>query len=507
MRKGSVVKNAFGLTIINILISVAGLLRTQTIASVFGLATVTDSYIVASTLPQFFMSFLTIVLSPVFLPLFIEHRSNKEDFFELVNTILWIIIFIGILVTLVIVCFNSQIIQLIVPEFTTQAKQLTAYLSNILVLQSVVISIYSLLYVLLNSYNQYQMPQMAQLIYNAACVLSILFLGKEYGIEGVAWGNLASSLLLIIILVPSIKRLGFKPNLRINLKHDALQKAIILACPLLISGIFSNIYVFMEKHITSGLQTGSITIIDIANKLTQFPISIIGLALATVSFPFFATKVIEQKKEELANIVDYSLKITFIIAVPISVGLVIVARPLVEILFFRGAVNYSNVIGIQKTLTFYSIGIVPQIISMVLAKLYYSVRKIKVIVIIGIVTTLATILFQIILARAFNYGGIALGSSLGAVLNVFMMIIYAYKNIVSFYIKELILVATKCIFASVIMWAGVLSLSRWVDAKILELSLDVVIGIILYIIVMRIFKVKEFERLIEEVMPFVKSTK
>lgn len=398
-----------------------GLIRESTLASAFGANGITDAYKIAFSLPNIFFAVIAGAIGQTFIPVYAEYLKKgdpeKNNRF-LNNLISWLIVCsAGLLVPLYL--FLPAVIRFIAPGFTGETMALAQELAFIMLPAAAFFILSSLASAYLQSHNRFIAPTLVWYPHNLFIIGSIM-LGGMFGIKGVAWGSLFAFSSMLLIQLPSVYRAGFRYQFVLDRHDPGVGEIIRLSGPVLIGVCFTQGYIIIDRILASGLSAGSISALDYANRVNSLTYNIFVLTIATVMYPSLASAYDEPEK--FRQLIGKALRIMGLIALPITMGLIILRKPIIEVLFQRGAFNAGDTLVTTYALAGLSIGIIGIAFREILNRAFYALKDTRTPMINGVIAILFNIAFSVVFIRMWGIGGLALGTSLAAILSGAMLI-------------------------------------------------------------------------------------
>lgn len=403
-----------------------GLIRESTLAGAFGATGVTDAYKIAFSLPNIFFAVIAAAIGQTFIPVYAEYLKKgdpeKNNRF-LNNLVSWLIVCsAGLLVPLYL--FLPAVIRFIAPGFTVGTMALAQELAFIMLPAAAFFILSSLASAYLQSHNRFIAPTLVWYPHNLFIIGSIM-LGGMFGIKGVAWGSLFAFASMLLIQLPSVYRAGFRYRFVLDRHDPGVGQIIRLSGPVLIGVCFTQGYIIIDRILASGLSEGSISALDYANRVNSLTYNIFVLTIATVLYPSLASAYDEPEK--FRRLIGKALRIMGMIALPITMGLIILRQPIIEVLFQRGAFNAGDTLVTTYALAGLSIGIIGIAFREILNRAFYALKDTKTPMINGVIAILFNIAFSVVFIRLWGIGGLALGTSLAAILSG-AMLVYKLKQ-------------------------------------------------------------------------------
>ncbi|WP_092411141.1 MULTISPECIES: murein biosynthesis integral membrane protein MurJ [Candidatus Ichthyocystis] len=401
-----------------------GLIRDTCIAHIFGAGISTDAFVVAFRLPNLLRRiFAEGAFSQAFIPLLshTKNYSSVEETQQLINRVFTILVITTVSVTIFEYFVAKQIVSISAPGFIGKPSfDLCVTLLKITFPYIICISLTTLSAAILNVNDHFALPSVTPAILNiamiAAAILSQLMSGSNKIIY-LAWGVLTGGIVQCLVQIPSLKIRNLLPSWDINFGDKLVKKLIKQIAPAVLGVSVTQISILLNTLFASFLKTGSISWIYYADRLMEFPTGMLGAALVTVLLPEMSTAQAKRNLERYGNIVDWGLKLTFLLAIPASVAIIAIGYDIIVSLFGYGKFGIQAAIETQRALSGYSVGLLPIIAVKVLAPAFYAQQDIKTPAKLAILVLVITQTGNILLVRLYQQMGLTLSISLGAMFN------------------------------------------------------------------------------------------
>ncbi|MGP1924712.1 MAG: murein biosynthesis integral membrane protein MurJ [Arsenophonus sp. NEOnobi-MAG3] len=407
---------------------VLGFIRDAMIACFFGAGLATDAFFVAFRLPNFLRRiFAEGAFCQVFIPILAEYKNQQGDeatrtFIAYVSGLLTLIL--GI-VTLAGILAAPWIIYITAPGFTDTPDKfnLTVRLLRITFPYILLISLVSLAGAILNTWNRFSVPAFSPTLLNITIIISVLLLAPycEPPIIAVAWGVFAGGILQLLYQLPYLQKIGMLILPRISFHNSGVWRVVKLMGPAIIGVSVSQISLIINIIFASFLQSGSISWMYYADRLMEFPSGVLGVALATILLPYLAKSFSTGNDKEYQRLMDWGLRLCFLLAIPCAIALAILAQPLTVSLFQYGNFTAYDAVMTQWALIAYCVGLIGLIVIKVLAPGFYSRQDIKTPVKIAIISLILTQLMNLAFVGSLKHAGLALSIGLAACFNALML--------------------------------------------------------------------------------------
>jgi putative peptidoglycan lipid II flippase len=312
------------------------------------------------------------------------------------------------------------------PGFSADATKfdLTVDLLRVTFPYILFISLVSLAGGVLNTYGNFSTPAFTPVWLNISFIVAMLLVAPYFdnSIRVLAWAVFVGGILQLLFQLPFLSKLGLLPRFDLNLHDEGVWRILKLMGPAIFGVSVTQISILINTIIASFLVSGSVSWLYFADRLMEFPTGLLGVALGTILLPSLSKSVADNNDSEYSHLLDWGLRLTFMLALPAAVALAVLAVPLITSLFMYGVFTAHDVTMTKVPLMAYSFGLLGLILVKVLAPGFYSRQDIKTPVKIAVFTLIMTqlmnVLFVFILDfKEFRHAGLALAIGLGACIN------------------------------------------------------------------------------------------
>jgi putative peptidoglycan lipid II flippase len=276
---------------------------------------------------------------------------------------------------------------------------------------------------ILNTWREFKIPAFTPVLLNVSFIIASLFLAPHLDkpIYAMAIAVVVGGVLQMVIQIPALIKIGMLPRIAANpftsVSDAGVRKILQKMGPAVFAVSAAQISLMINTNIASRLQSGSVSWLSYADRLMEFPTALLGVALGTILLPNLAKANFEGNKEEYSSLLDWGLRLTFLLAMPCAVGLATLSEPLTATLFHYGKFNALSLTMTAHALVAYGVGLIGLIVVKILAPGFYAQQNIKTPVKIAIGVLIATQLMNMIFVPWFAHAGLALSIGLGACLN------------------------------------------------------------------------------------------
>ncbi|ETS30958.1 murein biosynthesis integral membrane protein MurJ [Photorhabdus temperata] len=407
---------------------VLGFIRDAIIARIFGAGATTDAFFVAFKLPNLLRRiFAEGAFSQAFVPILSEYKNQQGDeatrtFIAYVSGMLTLILAV---VTVLGILAAPWVIYITAPGFTDTADKfaLTTNLLRITFPYIFLISLASLAGAILNTWNRFSVPAFAPTLLNISMIVFALFVAPYCNppVMALGWAVVAGGILQLVYQLPHLKKIGMLVLPRISFRDSGVWRVIRQMGPAILGVSVSQISLIINTIFASFLISGSVSWMYYADRLMELPSGVLGVALGTILLPSLAKSFSSGNHEEYTKLMDWGLRLCFLLALPCAIALGILAEPLTVSLFQYGNFTAFDAAMTQKALIAYCFGLMGIIIVKVLAPGFYSRGDIKTPVKIAIATLILTQLMNLAFVGPLKHAGLALSIGLAACFNAGML--------------------------------------------------------------------------------------
>jgi putative peptidoglycan lipid II flippase len=481
---------------------ILGYFRDMMIANFFGAGFFADAFYVAYRVPNLFRRLLGEgALISAFVPIYTDYIAHKteEEQQKFLDSVLTVLSILLILITILGIIFTPFILKMISPGFINQPEKfrLTVLLSRIMFPFFIGIGISAFFMGILFVYQNFLHSALS------SCFLSIADLIAMFFICPFVSTKTAVIVLSVAVVVggawqtyyqciPIIKQ-KMKFSFNFDLKNEGLKKVAILMLPATFSTAVEQVNSFIDVIFASCLQEGSVSALYYANRLMLLPLSLFGIAVSSVSLPSISKSVILKDFDTVKKTLCENINIMFYFIIPSTVGLIILANPIVKLLFERGKFDSLATSMSTSTLQFYCVGLFSYSLVKIVVTVFYALKDTKTPVKIASVCVLANIIGSYLLMKILKVGGLALSTSLSSILNLSLLLYFVRKRIGAIGFRARILKnLIKILISSLFMGIACFFLYKiFKNNKLLAAIFPIFIGGSIYISLTYLFKVQE----------------
>jgi putative peptidoglycan lipid II flippase len=424
----NLLKSLAAVSSITLLSRVLGFVRDTIIARTFGAGMATDAFFIAFKLPNLLRRiFAEGAFSQAFVPILAEYKSQQGEeatrtFVAYVTGLLTLAL---ALITLLGIVFAPWVIWATAPGFadTPEKFELTADLLRVTFPYIFLISLSSLAGAILNTWNRFSVPAFVPTLLNLAMIFFALFLTPYFHppVMALGWAVLAGGLLQLLYQLPHLKKIGMLVLPRLNLRDSGVWRVMKQMLPAILGVSVSQISLIINTIFASFLVAGSVSWMYYADRLMELPSGVLGVALGTILLPILSKTYASKDRHEYSRILDWGLRLCFVLVLPCTLALGLLAEPLTVSLFQYGKFDALDAAMTQRALIAYSVGLLGIIVIKVLAPGFYAQQNIRTPVKIAIFTLIVTQLLNLAFIGPLQHAGLALAISVGACINAVLL--------------------------------------------------------------------------------------
>lgn len=459
-------------SIILIIVSIFGhalsLLKEMFVASFFGIGRQMDAYYAAMTLPNLVTNILISTFIASFIPVFVRYKQEEQETHLrtasiVVNYITLFmagisIVFYAFAPVIIHICFHG-----LAPDTVILASKILRIVSITIVFSSLI----GVLGAVLNTYESFKWPALLQMSVTISTMALLMLFGSKIGVYVLAAGLVAGVIFQLGALLILAYGKGYRYTSSLDSSSPSVREIFSAVAVLFLAVISTQVNMLVDRVMASWLQEGSLAALGYADKLVQVPLIVFSGSIATAAFPYFSRQAAENKFEELSDSIAKSIRMTAFIFIPITVMLSIIAKPLITVLFQRGAftaqaTELTSAIFICYSFQFFFFTVTAIFHRAILALRYNAIF-------------LKVALFSILLNIALNFlfirfmhpavAGIALSTSVVQMVTCVLLSLMLPKMNVRLDWKYIYGGITKILFSSFVAGLTLILAFRWYSCK------------------------------------------
>ena len=415
----------FGMTMIS---RVTGLVRELLVARAFGASIYTDAFFVAFRIPNLLRRlFAEGAFSQAFVPILAEYKNQKGEVAtkQLVDHVATVLAWALVITCLLGIAASPIIVYLMATGLKSHSEAFDAsiIMTRLMFPYIGFMSFVALAGGVLNTWREFKIPAFTPVLLNLSFIAASLFLAPHLGqpVYALAIAVIVGGILQLAAQLPPMKKIGMLPRISWNplgaISDPGVRRVLRQMVPATFAVSVAQISLIINTNIASRLANGSVSWLSYADRLMELPTALLGVALGTILLPSLSKAHADNDSAEYSALLDWGLRLTFLLAMPAAVALATLSEPLTTTLFHYGKFDTQSVTMTSRALIAYGVGLIGLILVKILAPGFYAKQDIRTPVKIAILVLVATQLMNLLFVPWIAHAGLALSIGLGACLN------------------------------------------------------------------------------------------
>jgi putative peptidoglycan lipid II flippase len=407
---------------------VLGLAREQVLAYWFGASDAMDAYLVAFRVPNLVRDlFAEGAMSAALVPTFtrVLTSDGRERAWRLGNTVMNALALVTGLLVVGAIVFAPTLVAWLAADFKAVAGkfELTVTLTRLMAPFLVLVAIAAACMGMLNSLNVFFLPALSPAMFNVASIavgIGLVPVAASVGIAPIlamAAGTLVGGIGQIALQWPALRREGYRYAPRLDLADPGLRQVLALMGPGTVGLAATQLNVFVNTIVATGEGTGAVSWLGYAFRVMYLPIGLFGVSIATATTPALARLAAAGEASTMRSTLASAVSLMLTLNVPATVGLVVLAEPIVRLLFERGSFTAADTAATAAAVQLYAVGLVGYSVVKILSPAFFALGKSRTPAAVGVGAVLLNAVLSVATAPAFGYRGIALSASVAALAN------------------------------------------------------------------------------------------
>jgi len=339
--------------------------------------------------------------------------------------------------------------------FTSEQVALTADLMRLILASTAIFSVSAIVMSTLQAHQHFFLTALAPILYNLGILLGVIALAPSMGVWGAAIGVVLGALLHLLVQVPGLVRRGARWLPYLGLRDPDLRRVLALLAPRV--GTLGTVYLaaILRDSLASQFSPGSVTALNYGWRVMQLPETVIATAVATAIFPTLSELAAAGRRDELRATISSTLRTILALTVPATVGLLILGRPFVQVMFEGGLFGSAATDAVVWALHGYAIGLIGHSLLEVSARAFYAQQDTRTPLFVAVAAMLINVAASLILRESLGVTGLALGNSLGVSVEVLMLLVVARRRLHGVDERRIVAALVRFLAGSLIMAAAV----------------------------------------------------
>lgn len=495
-----------------------GLVRDRLLVANFDTAT-TSIYFGAFKLPDLLFNLLIFgALSVAFIPVFTDflHRRGERQAFAFASNVLNLALLIFGSVAILAAVLTPQINSLLLPGFTGVQKELTDFLTRIILVAQLMLVAGAFFIGVAQSYQRFIVPSLAPLFYNLGIIVGIIFLSGPVGIVGPALGVVVGSLAHVLIQLPLIRSLGFRYQLSLDLFNTGVKEIVKLMSIRNIGLIAEQINDAVGFALATLISLSAPTLLTFSQHLYVVPIGLFAVAISQAALPFLARDWARGEKESFRVTLLTTMHQILFLTLPAAAILIVLRIPVVRLAFGASQFGWEDTVLTGRTVAFMALGLAAQSVVLLLVRGFYALKDARTPVIVSLVTVLVNIILSVTFIQVYHLPvwGLGLAYATATNLGLILLLYFLNQKVGGFNLANLLNPALKmglaAAVAAVALYIPMKALDRLVFDTTRVVNLMMLTGIAssfglsIYLLLVWLMRVTELNTLVGMLQKFTK---
>ena len=499
---------------------VLGLVRDQVLAYLFGAGNAMDAFNVAYRIPNLMRDlFAEGAMSAAFVPTFTRRLTldGKAAAWRVGNQLVnFLLVVTGTLVLLGIV-FAEPLTRLLAGSYTDVPGklELTVVLTRIMLPFLTLVAVAAAVMGMLNSLNRFFAPALSPAMFNVGIIASAVLLVPlmpRFGlhpITAIAIGAIVGGIGQIALQLPSLYREGYRYRPALDPADSGLREILRLIGPGTIAGAAVQINLLVNMVLATGEGTGAVSWLSYAFRIMYLPIGIFGVSIATATLPAVSRHAAQDALGDMRDTISNALRMMLVLNVPALVGLIVLAGPIVGLIFERGSFLPSDTVSTTAALVFYTPGLVGYSAVRIAVPCFYAMRNSITPTLVSLMAVALNIVLNLILVRTMGFRGLALGTSIAALVNALVLLVLLHGRLGGLDVGRILATGAKITLAAILMGGVVWSSHRWLlgvlpgqdlTHRLMQVFGSIASGLVMLTVAARLLRIAEWDDLRQQLL-------
>ena len=497
-----------------------GLVRDQVLAYLFGAGNAMDAFNVAYRIPNLMRDlFAEGAMSAAFVPTFTRRltQDGKTAAWQLGNQLINALVVVTGVVVVVGIVFADPLARLLAGSYAAVPGklELTVKLTRIMLPFLTLVAVAAALMGMLNSLNRFFTPALSPAMFNVGIILSAVVLVPAMPglgldpIMAIPLGAMLGGLGQVALQVPTLLREGYRYRPQLNPSDPGLRQILRLIGPGTLAGAAVQINLLVNTILATGEGTGAVSWLNYAFRLMYLPIGLFGVSIATATLPAVSRYVTHNDTSGVRQTISSALRMMLMLCIPALVGLIVIAEPIVALIFERGSFTRSDTVATAAALAYYAPGLVGYSAVRITVPCFYALGNSLTPTIVSVGAVGLNIILNLVLVQVMGFRGLALGTSIAALANALALLILLRGRLGGLDMRRVAVAGVKITLAAGLMGTVALSAHQaalivlpQTDtlARIIQVFTSIGAGLLVLIASARLLRIEEWEQARRQVL-------
>lgn len=493
-------KTALLIMTITMLSKILGFARDVILSYFYGASSITDAYLISITIPSVIFGFVGVGISTGYIPMYskVENLEGEERANRYTSDLINILMILCTAMLVMGIVFTAPLVKVFAAGFSGETLELAVKFTRIGLTGMYFTGLVAIFNGFLQLKGNYIIPALVGFPLNTVTILATIISSRGNPVI-MAIGTVMATASQLFLIWPFIRKAGYRHKAVFNLKDQYIKDMVVIALPVIAGVSVDQINILVDRTIASTIAVGGISALNYANRLNSFVQGIFVLSIVTVLYPMISRMAADKNMDGLKKSVAEAINAINILVIPATAGMMVLAEPIIKLLFGRGKFDEDAVAMTSVALFYYAIGMLGFGLREVLSRAFYSLQDTKTPAINAAIAVVINIVLNIILSRYMGIGGLALATSISAIVCTLLLFISLRKKIGPFGFKDISVSFMKIILASIVMGVfarlsfDMLAVSR---GQSIGLFAAIGMGAIVYCVLIYFLKIEEIDLLV-----------
>jgi putative peptidoglycan lipid II flippase len=419
---------------------VLGLVRDQVLTHQFGAGDAMDAYLLAFRIPSLLRDlFAEGAMSAAFVPTFTQHLTTegKPSAWRLGNNVINALVLVTGLISVLGIVFAEPLVSMFAGDYRDIPGkfELTFTLARIMAPVLTLVAVAAALMGMLNSLHHFFIPALAPAMFNVVTIVAAIAVvpaARALGIEPItliAMSTLGGGIAQVALQWPPLAREGFRWRPVLRWRDVGLHRMLVLMGPGTIGVAATQVNVFVNTWLATSQGTGAVSWLTIAFRIMYLPIGLFGVSIATAMLPAVSRHSVGSDRDGVRNTMSDALSLMMMLNIPATVGLMVLASPIVQVLFERGRFTPDATAATASALQLYALGLVGYSITRMASPTFYALGRNRIPVLVSVASVLVNAVLNVLLVRVMGFRGLALGTSIAALFSAATLLVLLHRQL------------------------------------------------------------------------------
>jgi putative peptidoglycan lipid II flippase len=492
---------------------VLGLVREQVLAFYFGAGDAMDAFNVAYRVPNLVRDlFAEGAMSAAFIPTFAKRLASgsRESSWLLANSVINVLLLVTGAIVIAGIVFAEPLLRAFAGDYAEVPGkfELTVELTRIMVPFLTLVALAAVLMGMLNALGHFFVPALSPAMFNVGtivCALAFIPFAPQLGVAPiviVAIGTIVGGLGQLLIQLPPLGREGYRYRPTLDTRDEGLRRILLLMVPGTVGLAATQINVFVNTMLATDQGTGAVSWLNYAFRLMYLPIGLFGVSIATAATPAMSRLAHDEDYPRMRSTIANALGLMMMLNVPATLGLIALASPIIALIFERGSFTSEDTAATAAALRWYAVGLVGYSVVRIVSPTFYALGKARVPVTVSVVSVFINVALNLALVRVMGYRGLALGTSLAALINAATQLVLLRRAMGGIEGRRVIVTLAKVVVASAAMAAAAWATDLWMmqllpgSAFVMQaarVAASIAVALVVLAAASTLLRVREFE--------------